>query len=189
MVDDDTDYEIVSKKEIGRLKDEIQNLKEGELSGSASSIQSRLNQLLDIFKEASSSLKSEKPFSEELESINEKLNKILDQNQQIAEGILAVADLVKGVPHENKRAFEQKEIPNEESLDQPMFEQPSFEQIPQMPAMPPPPPPMPLRMQQPIQQFPKPQMPSFGFGEQQPIQNIGGLNALPSKPPKRRFSF
>jgi hypothetical protein len=90
LVDDD--YELVSKNEVNKLKEQIKALKEGNGSGSTNLILSKVNQMLDIFKEASLNLKNQKPGDSQ--GINEKLDKILEQNQRIAEGLLAVADLI-----------------------------------------------------------------------------------------------
>jgi hypothetical protein len=206
---DNEDYEIISKKEISKLKDEVRQLKEGS-SPSDSTVLSRLNQMLDLFREASISMKSGPTTSEIMEQINEKLSKLFDQNQQIAEGILAVADLVKGNTTEKKsqESIEEKLKPANNMMPEPpqfqntqqtdFFEQsqmpsaqmemsrPMQSQMPLQPPLPPRP-----RIPQP--QFANPQMPSLNpmeSVEQAQHNDFSDLPPLPPRPPKKgRFSF
>ncbi len=173
----DDDYEIISRKDIARLKQEIKELKEGKDSGSANNVMNKLNQMLELFKDASLSIKTEKPISMKLDAISEKLDKILDQNQKIAEGLLSVVDLVKGVKPEIT-----KPMPGPKPV-------PPFD--PRFPGPMPGPAPQPLPRQQrtPIQPrapaFPKPGMPSLNPMEGPPAKRVGGLKPLPSKPVKK----
>ena len=74
----DEDYEIISHKEVAKLKGEIKELRQGKLTGSTNDIKTKLNEMLGLFREASLSIKKEKPLSEKLSAINEKLEKVLD---------------------------------------------------------------------------------------------------------------
>ena len=94
VIMDDEDYEIISQKDIGKLKDEIKELREGKTSDSANNVIKRLDEMIEIFKTASASLKDESPINERIDEISQKLETLLDQNQKIAEGILAIADLI-----------------------------------------------------------------------------------------------
>ena len=91
------DYEIIPHKEIAELKKQVKELKRGDISGSYHSEPDSINKILEIFKEASASLKEEQPIDEKIDSLNIKLDKILDQNQKIAEGVLSVADLISSL--------------------------------------------------------------------------------------------
>ncbi len=174
----DDDYEIISHKEIEHLKHEIQDLKEGKSPESPSNIVAKLNQMLDLFKEASASMKEGKSTDSHKE-ILEKLDKLLDQNQKIAEGVLAVADLVSGESSEEQEP-EPEQKPQQQS--RPMMPGPAFPTN-NMPMPPPRPGPS---MPEP---FPsKPEMPSLNpmEGLSRPSMNpIGGLPPLPPRPNKR----
>lgn len=175
---DDVDYEIISRKDINRLKQEIKELKEGKDSGSANNVMNKLNQMLELFKDASLSIKTEKPTSMKLDAISEKLDKVLDQNQKIAEGLLSVVDLVKGVKPEIT-----KPMPGPKPV-QPFGG-------PRVPAPMPGPASQPLPRQQrtPIQPqapaFPRPGMPSLNPMQGPPPKGKGELRPLPSKPVKK----
>ncbi|TKJ17742.1 hypothetical protein CEE44_04380 [Candidatus Woesearchaeota archaeon B3_Woes] len=171
---DDVDYEIISRKDIARLKQEIKELKEGKNSGSANNVMGKLNQMLDLFKEASLSLKNEKPDGIKLEAIHDKLDNLLDQNQKIAEGLLSIADLVKGgKPEIQQRPMAPRPIPN-----QPM---PRLGPRPPMPG----PQPLPRAPQGPpiqgIPSFPKPGMPGMNPMRVPPPKGM----PRPSKPVKK----
>ena len=176
----DEDYEIISHKEIARLKQEINKLKEAEFSGSANEIMTKLDKILGIFKEASLSMQNSSE-DKQHNDINEKLDNLLDQNQRIAEGVLAVADLV------NKK----QEIPRQA----PMPPSPKPMMPGQASTFPPhiePPRPMSLRAgpsphpQEPnISSFPKPGMPAINPLESSERPSMGGLPPLPPKPRKK----
>lgn len=193
-VEDNEDYEIISKKDIAKLKDEIRSFKQGS-APSESTVLSRLNQMLDMFKEASISMKTGPTTAEILDQINEKLTKILEQNQQIAEGIIALADLAKEPEKEEKKieSIEEKlkpkplmpEIPKFQEAE-PMFAQQFNQQAPEFMQ------PEPEFMQQtttpprPIS-FPKPQMPSLNPMEDVEHKGFSDIPPLPPRPPKKGF--
>lgn len=174
---DDVDYEIISRKDINRLKQEIKDLKEGKNSGSANNVMNKLNQMLGLFEDASLSIKTEKPTSMKLDAISEKLDKVLDQNQKIAEGLLSIVDLVKGVKPEIT-----KPMPGPKPV------QPFGQRVP-APMPGPAPQPLPGQQRPPIQPqapaFPKPGMPSLNPMQGHPAKRVGGLKPLPSKPAKK----
>lgn len=112
MVDDKTqspadegeEYEILPEKEIQELKGELQKLKDFEIMPSKKlgvqliELNTKLDKLLSIFEEATTALQLEEgglSFKEKMKPLAEKMNKILEQNSEIAQGIVAVADLVK----------------------------------------------------------------------------------------------
>jgi hypothetical protein len=186
---DDEDYEIISKKDIAALRAEIKQLREGG-APSESTVLSRLNQMLDLFKEASLSLKEEKPSSEKFDEINEKIDRLFEQNQQIAEGVVALADMIKSATEEKPEEIVQQ-VEQPKPMPQHMPTQmTNFNN--QMP----PPMSMPRQMQQGAGQmqppletpmpFPKPEMPSFNPLEGEELHAPGELPPLPQSPPKRR---
>jgi hypothetical protein len=182
----DEDYEIISHKEIDRLKQEINKLKEAEFSGSANTIMDKLDKILDIFKEASQNMQNDKSSDKQLDSINYKLDNILDQNQKIAEGVLAVADMINNATEEEK-----SEIP--EKAPKPMPPEPNPMSPPNM--MPPRPNPMYLRSgpiphdfsERPSLNPPSFPKPGFFSSENQGKPSIQGLPPLPPKPKKGLF--
>src|SRR3989338_557904 len=98
------DYEIIPEKEVKGLRDELKKAKEFEvlpskrLHVSINELNSKLDRLISIFDEASRNLKVEEGglnFQEKMRPLSEKMSKILEQNSEIAEGIVALADLVK----------------------------------------------------------------------------------------------
>jgi len=112
MVDDKTqsptdegeEYEILPEKEIQELKDELKKLKDFEITPSKKlgvqliELNTKLDKLLSIFEEATTALQLEEgglSFKDKMKPLVEKMNKILEQNSEIAQGIVAVADLVK----------------------------------------------------------------------------------------------
>jgi hypothetical protein len=98
------EYELLPHKEIEELKDELAKLKEFEITPtkklrvSLVELNSKLDKLLDIFEDAMRQVQIEEggmTFHEKMKPIVDKMNKILDQNAQIAEGIVTLADMVK----------------------------------------------------------------------------------------------
>jgi hypothetical protein len=102
------EYAIVSKKEFMTLKKELDRLKKNPLEGSESgenlqasidNLNKSLNVMLEVFKQAADDLKLEEHDSETLSKqmgpLNDKIDTLIDQNQKIAKGIVAIADMVK----------------------------------------------------------------------------------------------
>ena len=98
------EYEILPQKEIQELKDELRKLKEFEITPSKKmqvslvEVNQKLDKMLSIFEEATTALELEEgglSFKEKMRPVIERMNKILEQNSEIAQGIVAVADLVK----------------------------------------------------------------------------------------------
>ncbi|MBI5881201.1 hypothetical protein HZB90_03660 [archaeon] len=105
---DEEEYAIVSKKEFLALKKELDKLKKNPLEGSETgenlqssidNLSKSLNVMLEVFKQAAEDMKLEEHESEtvgkQLNPMNEKLDTLIDQNQKIAKGIVAIADMVK----------------------------------------------------------------------------------------------
>jgi hypothetical protein len=96
------DYDILPHDEIKRLKDEVKRLKSGtysqELEGSIGNLTNSINSLLKIFGQAYNDMKMDEHdsllLSERIEPLIAKLDHVLEQNEKIAKGIVAVADMV-----------------------------------------------------------------------------------------------
>jgi len=122
----DDDYELIPKQELDSLRKEIDKLKKnplGELPEGESfldevkSLNSNIRKLVDIFTNTESELAKEYAEHNPLEEIRS----LKDQNAQIAEGILALADMVKEVKLQNEKTKEQQEtktVISKEPLDQ-----------------------------------------------------------------------
>ena len=102
--DEGDEYEILPEKDIQNLKDELRKLKDFEIMPSKKlgvqliELNTKLDKLLSIFEEATTALQLEEggmSFKDKMKPLVEKMNKILEQNSEIAQGIVAVADLVK----------------------------------------------------------------------------------------------
>jgi len=96
----DEEYEILPKDELDELRNEIKKIQKNPfgdteesktLLDSMGALTNSINKLLALFE------KTQKELLDEYEKNNpaEALNDVLDQNEKIAKGTLAVADLVK----------------------------------------------------------------------------------------------
>ena len=205
----DEDYEIISHKEVARLKQELKSLKEGELTASNKEISHKLNQMIDIFKEASIMMKDEKSSKDSHNEIMDKLDKLLDQNQKIAEGVLAVADMIsKPSP---AKVEPQPIHPGSQSVPEPLNMPGKPMPSGPMPSGPMPPRPMPSGPMHPEplnapippkpirkgippaptpENFPNPGMPSLNPMEEQGKPSVGGFDIPPLPPrPKKKGLF
>lgn len=94
------EYELVSRDELDALRHEIDGLKEKpeHLHSSASLIEAmdrlatQMSRLVHVFEQANAELYEE--YSKGYHKESEKLDKLIVQNEKIARGVLAVADLV-----------------------------------------------------------------------------------------------
>ncbi len=101
--DNEDNYELVPYKEIQDLKDELKRMKDvpipstKKLQITMDELAMKVDRLTAIFEEAGHEIKTEEgglTFQEKMKPVLEKMNKILEQNSEIAKGIVAVADLV-----------------------------------------------------------------------------------------------
>ena len=135
-------YSITPDSDIKDLKEEIKhmegNFENSPLTNSMKSLTKSMDNMLEIFKTATESVKAEDhekaDISGQLIPIMEKLDELLDQNKIIAEGMIALSDLVK------------ERIPKDFKQELSSFAQPKF--------------PGPQRFQNPTQR-PRSQFPSF----------------------------
>lgn len=109
------EYELLPHKEIEDLKDELAKLKEFEIAPSKKlqvsllELNTKLDKLITIFEDATHELRIEEgalSFTEKMKPILEKMNKILEQNSEIASGILALADMVKDIKEKPEAKIE-----------------------------------------------------------------------------------
>lgn len=113
---DNDEYELLPRQEIEALKKELERLKkhpfgemeEGEtLLEAINNLNNSIRKLTDIFTKAQADLETQYSEGAPLEDLKD----IKEQNEEIAQGILAVADMLK----EDKEAREFKEFKEESS--------------------------------------------------------------------------
>ncbi len=99
-------YEIIPHKEIVGLKKEIQELKSKDsdagskpLLESVHKLTEEINSMLSLFKTAAEEMRMEEKdehfVAKKMEPLIDKLDEIMEQNRTIAEGMVAVADMIK----------------------------------------------------------------------------------------------
>ncbi|MEM4282451.1 MAG: hypothetical protein QW559_01270 [Candidatus Woesearchaeota archaeon] len=106
------EYELVPYKEIKEMQEELAKIKEFP-SGPARRMQismdqlaAKLDKLIAIFEEAMHELRVEEgglSFQEKMKPLMDRMSKILDQNAEIASGIVALADLINELKQKVER--------------------------------------------------------------------------------------
>ncbi|MBI4141987.1 hypothetical protein HY484_03625 [Candidatus Woesearchaeota archaeon] len=146
--DDGEDYEVLPESEVKGLRDELRKARKFDLSPSkelhisVNELNAKLDKLIGIFDEASRDLKIEEgglTFHEKMRPLAEKMNKILEQNAEIAEGIVAIADIVKEFKDELETKgvlVAEKPAPPSLFAEQPAPQMPAFA-VSQAPRLPP----------------------------------------------------
>ena len=166
----DDDYDLLPHRQINELRGLVQDLKNKvdraspkELIDSMDALTKSIDSLIALLKQAADEMRYEEKEEilsggSEHKAINEKLDRILEQNKIIADGMVAVSNMVRdfagkqrkqqAAPAPKPQQFQPSFQP---SMRAPSFPQPGFQ--PQFNA------PMP----------PRPQMPSPGFIEEPPF--------------------
>lgn len=162
MVDDDSDYELMPKKEVEKLKKELNALKRNpygesdrgqDLQKSIERLNNTMNKLIAILEDAQQDIIDEYNESKPIE----KLNQILDQNETIAKALVSIHDKVGSGGAQEEVAHEENALPIPDVG-------PIIVQNPQIPR----PGPQPMQQMAPLPQFnPQP----FQQRPQQPMQN------------------
>lgn len=107
------EYELLPHKEVEELKGELSKLKSFDVQPTKKLIvnlvelNTKIDKLTNIFEEASRQITLEEgglTFHDKMKPLVDRMNKILQQNSEIAEGIVAVADLVKDLRNDLERA-------------------------------------------------------------------------------------
>ena len=144
------EYEILPHKELHELREELGKLKERPtdrtLQISMVELASKLDRMMDIFEEAQEMIRVEEgalTFQEKMRPLLERMDKVLQQNSQIAEGIVGLHDLIMDMRDEMVSGVkEKKESPREEvefiePLEGPMKPREERSQLPPLPPLPP----------------------------------------------------
>ena len=136
-------YEIMPYKEVVELRKQIEELKakssgtgSNQLIESINRLTQQMNSMMGLFKTAAEEMRLEEKdehfVAKKIEPLIDKLDAIIDQNQTIAEGMVAVADIIKenfGKRKEAPRPFLRPE-PEFASEFEPM--QPEIPKFPEM---------------------------------------------------------
>jgi chromosome segregation ATPase len=162
---EEDDYTLMSSKEVSELKQDVDYLKKNPLGGTKSGkslqesiekLNDNIQELIEIFKEASEMTKSEEREADiiikRIQPIEQKMDELADQNQKIAKGILAVADMVSAREEQRPQPRPQ---PQQQMQPRPMMQppmpRPMSSPMPSQPRLPPmsniPPPSMNTSMQ------------------------------------------
>ena len=179
----DDDYDLLPHRQINELKKLVKDLKNKvdsaspkELIDSMDSLTKSIDSLMVLFKQAADEMRYEEKEEmlsggSEHKAINDKLDKIMEQNKIIADGMVAISDMVRDFTgKQRKQQAAQSPKPQQfqpgfqPSMRAPNFPQPNFQ--PQFNA------PMP----------PRPQMPAPGFMEEPPLPDF-------NEEPKKRGLF
>ena len=113
---DEEEYELLPRHEIENLKKDLERLKkhplgeipEGEnILEAINNLNTNIKKLVDLFTKTESDLASQYSDSNAIDNINI----IKQQNEQIAHGIVAVADLVREIKEETKPLSQEPKIP------------------------------------------------------------------------------
>lgn len=99
----DHDTMPISREELSEIKKQVKNLQSPlsvkDLESSIENLSRTMTTMLDLFKTAADELhledRDQQQLTKSIGPIVEKLNAIIDQNKIIAEGMLAIADMVK----------------------------------------------------------------------------------------------
>jgi len=144
------DYELLPHKELHELREELHRLKqqptEKTLQISMVELASKLDRMMEIFEEAQEMIRVEEgalTFQEKMRPLMERADKVLQQNSQIAEGIVGLHDLIMDMRDEvatgsrvHNEEAEEKLAPLE-SLDTKLDLTPPKPSAPTAPAGPP----------------------------------------------------
>ena len=171
----DDDYDLLPHRQINELKGLVQDLKNKvdraspkDLINAMDSLTKSIDSLMNLFRQAADEMRYEEKEDilsggSEHKAINEKLDRVLEQNKIIADGMVAVSNMVRDLAgKQRKQQAAQAPKPQQfqpgfqPSMRAPSFPQPNFQ--PQFNA----PPPMP----------PRPQMPAPGFMEEPPLPDF-----------------
>ena len=124
---DDEPYDLLPHREIDELKRQVQELKTRSDKSSSQAIVNSLDQLtramdamLRLFTEASQEVKGD---DKEHEQIAEKLDEVMEQNKTIAEGMVAVLDMVGDFVEKQKY----KPVPMPRPMPRPNYPMPGPE--------------------------------------------------------------
>ena len=154
--DEGDDYELLPHREVAELRGELSKMREfpagpgRRMQISMDQLADKVDKMISIFEEAMHELKVEEgglSFQEKMRPLMERMNKMLDQQAEIASGIVALADLINDIKQRvDKMTPMEPRFPAFQPQQQPPAMQRQLPPPGQMPmGMPGLPPPMPPR--------------------------------------------
>lgn len=115
------------------------DISNNELTISMNNLNLKINNLLDIFRVADEEMK--KPSAITLDSLNLKLDKVIDQHEKIADAIVAITEMVQGKERTAIKPVIPSRIPPPQQVNLPNMQSsqqmPRPDLPPQMPNIPP----------------------------------------------------
>lgn len=174
MADDDS-YDLLPHRQINELKGLVQDLKNKvdraspkELIDSMDSLTKSIDSLMGLFRQAADEMRYEEKEEimsggSEHKAINEKLDRILEQNKIIADSMVAVSNMVRDFAGKQRKQQTTQAPKQQQFQTQPGFQpsmraptfQPSSQQLQFSTPMP-----------------PRAQMPAPGFMEEPPLPDF-----------------
>jgi hypothetical protein len=158
--DEIDDYELLPHREVAELRGELSKMREfpagpgRRMQISMDQLADKVDKLIAIFEEAMHELKVEEgglSFQEKMRPVMERMNKVLDQQAEIASGIVALADLLNDLKQRIETRPTQPMLPTFQPMQSAPPQAMQRQMLPAGPApmgMPGfPPPPMPPRRQ------------------------------------------
>ena len=118
-------YELVARDDLAKLREELDEVKKDPTSSYQSSLTlieamdrlaSQISRLLDLFEHANKEMHQD--YTQGLHKESDKLDKVIEQNEKLARGILALAD-----KHAPKPQTTPKPAPEPQQSTQPTNEQ------------------------------------------------------------------
>ena len=183
---EDEPYEIMPYKDITELRKQAQELKsKGSDTGSKQLLDSinklteQMTSMTGLFKTAAEEMhleeKDEHFVAKKIEPLIDKLDEIIEQNKTIAEGMVAVADMIKESMEKMREAPRPFLRPEPSPDFEPLQEMPQFEDLgPRTGKGQMPPPRMPRHT--PPRPMPSIPMPSMSMPAQTPPSEFGSLS-------------
>lgn len=185
------EYELMPAVELEKLRQEVAALKAGPTMGGAdtaglqqsmNNLTSAINRLLKVFSGIDEELLTNTSPSQNNDALSEQLAEIKDQNEQIAEGIVTVADMLKNDTSSMSQSVQepvpvetQETVPAQAVAPSPVPEN-SFTQAPSAPQAEPA-----AAQQQAVAQDPSQSTPQMGLDQSQPMSEPS-WNLPPSQP-------
>jgi hypothetical protein len=126
----DDDYEIMPHSSLDKLKADLESLKKTTGSSGSSketmdavnALKTSIEELLDIFKVASEDMKMQEAEAVGVEKkigpLIRKVDTLIEQNQELAKGIVVIADMLKDQLPQIQSKLEKKEEHKEKPLHQ-----------------------------------------------------------------------
>ena len=162
------EYELMPHRAVARIKRELELLKKNagkqpsvKMKQSMDKLNDNINSLRNLFQEAAKAMPEEGP-DDSMKPLFDRMDKLEEENRQIAQGILVVADLVKEL---------KGEAPKPAPKPMPLMPKPVFRQMPPKP---------PQMHEEPPKMAPLPEAPP-GMAPLPEPPGMGGMRPMPPR--------